>query len=299
MKVLNVCTDDWANFMYDNMKSLHAVGVNCHSAKLNPHVCNYKNESCVVKEQSILNIMYKYDVIQIFHSDVRFLNHATKLKKKIIVYHTGTVYRVGHEQLNLKFNPWVHRSVIALGELMGLGSAKETYMVGACETQNERKEIVHPFKVAHYPSNHEIKGTKDIIEIMSVFKHFDCSTERIDHKFQIDRMNQCDVYIELFSPTNNGKKYGSWGITALEAASLGKIVITQNLSKNVYEKHYGSCPFILLKEKNDLIKVITDLMTMGATQLNVLGDETKNWFEEKHSHMATGQYILKNIFNGL
>lgn len=293
MKVLNICRDDWANFAYDNAMALRSVGVDCSAYKLNPHVFKYGDEANVSSEANIVNKIKEADVVQIFHSDRSFLHHCKG--KRVIVYHTGTVYRQNHKMFNDIFNPVVDRSVIALGEFHNLGAKNEIYMVGAIdETKYEfiRQRGIHLF--AHYPSNEKVKGTEKILEMMSGYK-LAYSSDKVPVKEQYERMQACDIYIELFSPDQDGKKYGSWGITALEAAAMGKIVVTQNLSSKVYEDNYGECPLFLCETEDDFRKTIYKLANASETYIKYRRILSRQWIEKKHSYRASGNYILKKI----
>jgi len=303
MKVLNVCRDDWSNFMYDNMKSLKAVGVNCDAVKLSPHLFHYTEEAKVRNEKIIHSMIDQADVIQIFHSDTTFLGYCVSRFKKIIVYHTGSVYRDNPSWFNEKFNQHVNRSVIALGEFYESGAKNETYIVGAIPTDYEIKySSKHPYNFAHYPSNPKVKGTSRIINTMAFFDdhrllNFEWSTIILDYPEQVKRMQRCDVYVELLMGELNGKKYGSFGMTALEAAAMGKIVLTMNNSLEVYEKHYGKCPFLLHTDELSLATNIMKLMMSTPAFMNQLKKETRDWVVRNHSYEATGKYILKNILN--
>lgn len=297
MKVVNLCVDDWANFSYDNCQAMQSVGIDAYSYKLRPHVHNFKEQSEICSKSEMIKACQDADFIQIVHNNANLFREIyTGIKnKKINVVYTGTDYRVNHVNLNAIFNPYINKSAIALGEFAGLGAKNEVYMVGAVRTGYQRREIKKPYLVAHYPSNPEVKGTKLILETLKKFKHFKYSLDQVNANEQLTRLMECDIYVELLAPLNNGKKYGSWGITALEAAAMGKIVITQNLSKAVYEKHYGECPLILIENQNELLSKTLDLITMSEKEINLLSEQTMEWLENNHSYKATGEYMLKNI----
>lgn len=295
MKVLNISTDDYANFAHDNANALRSVGVECKDVKLNAHVFKYKNESRIIHSSNIDAYVKEADVVQIFHSDSRILNSIVKHKKRIIVYHTGSRYRANPELYNELFNPYVERSVIALCEFEGLGSKNETYLCGAIDFQSSRTKPTGRRKIiAHYPSNAEVKGTDTINKLIVacerrfIYKH---SEQLVSHSSQKRRMEECDIYIELLKPSIDGKEYGSWGITALEAASMGKVVVTQNLHNDVYERVYGRCPLILVKDEMDFVAKINELTALSAQRLNEIKDETKAWFIKNHTYKATGNRI--------
>lgn len=299
-RILNISSDDYANFSHDNAKALRSVGVNCVDVKTIPHIFKYPSESQIKTLDQIRELAKSFDIIQIFHSDLILLNKVVDLGKELFVYHTGSRYRERPERFNLSFNPFVKRSFIALGEFSGLGSKNETYIVGAVDFDSSLMipDPLAPYTVGHFPSSEEVKGTKEILDILETDVKNDFilnySSEKVIFEKQMRRLEDCDIYIELFKPSLNGKKYGSFGITALEAASLGKVVITQNLSADVYEKHYGKPEIFLVESREDLIYELDFLLSLNPEDLKLLQVESRRWILKKHSHEATGAR-LKNI----
>ena len=303
MKIVNICKSDWANFSYDNCMALQSVGIDCSSYAVTPHVFDYPSHATIIKTAQIYSVCSDADIIQIFHSDYSCLDIVKPLGKKLVVYHTGSGYRSESEKLNNLFNPFLDISFTALGELMNKGAKNEFYIVGAIDT-NEIVPIPIESNIpvfSHYPSKSNVKGTDTITHIMKeigkrnkfIFNYNEKDI-RLSLSEQRSKMQNCDIYIELLKPELNGNKYGSWGITALEAAAMGKIVVTQNLSNEVYEKHYGGCPLILVADEHDFIKKINWLLSLTKKEIRNLQEQTRTWVEEKHSYKATGEY-LKNI----
>jgi len=153
---------------------------------------------------------------------------------------------------------------------------------------------------AHYPSNAPTKGTEKIKEMMSRFDvRFLCDTTNVSHDDNMKRISECDVYIELFAPLQNGKPYGSFGVTAFEAAAMGKFVITNSLFHNIYVDAYGTygqCGLLISNTENSFIQTIEYLsqrITKEEFEHNKIF--TRNCIVEKHSYPATGNY-LKSIF---
>lgn len=304
VKIVNISKHDWANFSYDNAKALQAAGFDCEAYVCNDHGFSYQKCATKINLEDFATVCEKADIVHVMHSDMECYFIARKLNKKIFVYHTGSGYRANYVKYNEVFNPGVDISFIALGELMGLGANNEKYVVGAVDTlallpqHLSCRELVF----AHYPSKPEVKGTKEIITMMKALekKHdflffYDDSGAHTPHETQLRKMNDCDIYIELFKPELNGQKYGSWGISALEAAAMGKIVVTQNLSKEIYEKHYGECPFVLVENAEDFSEKVSALLSMSREAIRSLQERTRQWVEGNHSHAATGRYLKKII----
>lgn len=304
MKVVNISRTDWANFGYDNEKALESVGVTATSYCMIKHPFDYPACSLQLPRNLIIGAMRRADVVQIFHSCVSSLNmfKESRSNAKLIVYHAGTIYRNNPQMFNDLFNPVVIKSVVALGEFSRLGSKNEEYIVGAIDTGHIQPVYVESqyLRIAHFPSNAEVKGTDDIRRMIASLPDdrpftFDCSTDSVKYIDQLTRMQECDIYIELFKPILAGKKYGSWGITALEAACMGKIVVTQNLSADVYERNYGECPFILVRTEDEFIQKMRELLSMPYDQIRHLQERTREWVVRNHSYKATGERIVQKI----
>ena len=306
MRVLNLSTNDYANFAHDNAKALRAVGVDCVDLKTKAHQLGYTTQSKVSTPQEITKAIDQADLIQIFHSDLHLLSLVKDKSKRVVVYHTGTNYRDNSEKLNKAFNKHVETSIIALSEFSGLGAKNETYVVGAIDCDNAVFDcdvlgITEAVKIAHYPSNPEVKGTREIVKMMLSNRieydfDFTYSSNLLGHSEQSDRLSKCHVYIELFKPVLRGKTYGSWGITALEAAKLGKIVITQNLNKDVYFDSYGDCPLLLANTPKQFYDALNVVTTLNPIELKAMQKETFDWVTKNHSYIATGNKI-KSILN--
>jgi len=304
MKILNLCRDDWSNFMFDNAKALQSVGVNCVARKLNKHAFSYSEQCAIASHKEIVQEIKKADVVQLFHSDTTFLQDCVNMKKRVVVVHAGSVYRDNHVELNKAFNEHVSLSFIALGEFAGLGAKNEHYIVGAVDTDKLNCPVnqKRPYVFGHFPSNPVVKGTAKIVEIMDAIQHnsllceFRYSTDRTSYDVQLRRMNDIDIYIELFKRELDGKKYGSFGITALEAGAMAKIVVTMNLSNDVYFKTYGDTPFVLFEDEKTFAGSIMSIMFMSADAVNKLRRETRQHIVEKHGYLPSGNRIKKILY---
>lgn len=304
IKILNISTDDYSNFAHENAKALRSIGVNCEDVKMIPHPFNYESQSVILSQAEILKKIKEFDIIQVFHSDANILELVKLIdykKKKIIVYHTGSRYRSNPNYYNSMFNPVVDLSFTDQCEFIGLGAKNLHYIATAIDTskfENFGHEIKQPYKIGHFPSNAEVKGTIKIMEMLTKLSHefdFAYSLEIVSHKQQYKRMNSCDIYVELFKPELNGKPYGCFGVTAFEAAASGKIVVTQNINEGAYINAYGECPFIICNTEKIFIEKMNNLLSKDSLEISRMQTETYNWVKEKHSYKATGEYILSKI----
>lgn len=303
IKILNISHTDWANFQYDNMMALRSVGLNCDSVTVCQHPF-YENQSESHDLKNIKEMIRDYDVIQFFHDNVglyvQLVPYLTG--KRVFVYHTSSYYRANFKHVNnVMFEAEKH--VACMPEFVHL-HPKSIYMVGAIDTEKIKPMgFESVYKFAHFPSNPKVKGTETIF---SAFQELDLSsefcfhTDSVPHKSQLSRIDDCEVYIEMCTEKDNlGSVYGNFGITALEAAALGKIVITQCRDIDVYLNVYGSCPFDLINSKDKLKRTILSWSNYEADHLRGQQKSTREWVVKNHSYKATGDYFIKNVLNGL
>lgn len=303
MKILNISASDWSNFAFDNMMALRSIGLQCDSVVTTSHKF-YPVQSEKLHTSLILKKIKDYDIIQYFHDNpLLFTTLLPELKnKKIIAYHTSSEYRKNFNYINSLMNPYVYKSVNAMPEFMALGSKNPVYMVGAVDTE-KLKPIQRPDRAhcvfAHYPSNPEVKGTKKVLEIMAdIPTIFNSSTQLVTFEEQIKRMLTCDVYIEMLTEVDgNGMPYGNFGITALEAAALGKCVITQCNDIEIYNESYGFCGLNIANTANKLKRTIESLSNYSGDYLKGQQQITRDWVVKNHSYKATGEYFLRKVLS--
>lgn len=300
MRVLNVSEHDWANFAYDNTMSLRAVGVESHSLILEKHPFQYTDTSRIVTKSQMQIAIKSADVIQAFHSPKNLIPLLKGCGKPVIVYHTGTGYRQAPLAMHNLFKGIATSTVCALPELYLQAEklrANPVYIVGGIAIPN-KVSFATPARVriAHHPSNAKVKGTEVLRPLLNRYRA-QITTDRIPYARQLERLEKCDVYVEMMATSQGSAEYGSFGITALEAAARGKIVLTNCVKAGVYRSHYGEEPFIFC---NDLASLKHQLDLLYNTKpANVI--EFKRHLHERftqlHSHTATGKYILDNVLS--
>lgn len=308
MRVLNLSQNDWANYSHDNMLSLRSAGIDCIAAKEHPHKFNYPEQAQVLDNGGIKELIREADIVQIMHSNHKMLRLCKDVgHQNIVVYHTGTNYRDDPAFYNNLFNPIVKASIIALGEFNRKGAYNQKYCSVAVDTFNLKpgRKPGDLVRIGHFPSNSEVKGSAKVLGVVKArYKHkddfhFRMATDLVDRLEHLNRLRWCDVYIEMFAPKLRGKRYGSWGTTAVEAAALGKVVITNHSTKSFYEKEYNTqVPFITCETKKELYGAIDDVINMNKKELISLQKKHRSWTIENHSYRATGKR-LKKILNEL
>jgi hypothetical protein len=298
MRVLNLCSHDYANFSHDNANALRSVGVDCIDIKGFPHEFNYETESTIYGFDLLNEEFKKADVIQLMHSDLnlaRYISQNKRRSQKYCVWHTGTAYRQQPDRYNRLFNAMCDKVFIALGEFANMGAKNAQYLVGAIDTERIQADINGSKVIGHYPSNIDNKGTVMVGRLVRQCGYgLDLKTEKVSYKEQLKRYDNCGIYIEMFNLKQRLQPYGSWGITALEAACKGRVIIT-NQNNNEYSKVYGNTELLICNNEKEFKERLQGVMNIDIKEKQIA---TRKWVEENHSYKAAGER-LKNILHGL
>lgn len=307
--ILNISVTDYANFGHDNAESLRAAGYNVNDVALSPHTFDYPECSKVVTQEELDQLIKQYDIIQVFHSPLGLAERLKATKKPVVIYHTGTGYRQQPAPIHKAYDGWVKMHVCALPELYEAFKSRSlepcVYMVGGVAVHLQNYQNKTPFKVGHYPSNPDVKGTDRIAEVFQNLLLeglpliFDINTSRVGYADQIKRLKTCDIYVEMLAGMQGAKDYGSFGITALEAAAMGKIVITNCTHPEPYQKHYGAFPFIIANDAKELELALVELAELTPDELTELKISYQSLFFTMHTYKPTGKYIAENVLKGL
>jgi len=305
MKVINLCTDDWANYSHENARSLRSVGIDCEDYKRNAHIHHFTEQSKIITASEMKDIVSKLgaaDVVQIFFDDLAVFRHILPAvgNTRLIVVHAGTTYRENPEHFNAAFNPHVWKSVIALGEFEHSGAKDPVYVIGGVDTEKLQPSYISlnsedPVVIGHFPSKDYVKGSALINSVIRKLND-QCAGEftyihdaqTISHEDNLKRMQGCDIYIEALSLTNVGKPYGSWGITCMEAAALGKAVITHHLWGDLYGREYGEFGCIVANHEFELYRRLHQLINLERIDLVEVQERCRKWAEDKHSLQSIG-----------
>lgn len=288
--ILVASSADYANLGHSVGRSLRSIGIDCIDITLSKHPFDYGSESKLVTRDTFRTLSKEADHVLIMHScPILFdLNENPNFS----VYHTGTRYRESPTYFNELFQS---AKAVLTDHTEFMQSGKMEYVVSGIDASlYQPKEIGEKLIIGHYPSNPEVKGTNEIIEMLKPFRdkfEIRVGLNKVSHAEQIKRMQECDIYIELFKPMLNGKKYGCFGVTALEAAMMGKLVITQDLEHNTYLEAYGEHPFVTVKNQhqfNEALETSYKYHTQG------MSDWIHSEAKRLHSFEATGQR-LKNL----
>lgn len=293
MRVLNISSVDYANMSHNNAQALRSIGIDCDDWTMSVHAFQYTSQSQVVTAKHIMERFLEYDVIQLFHSCEKTYM-LIMAHPNIVVYHTGTRYRMNKRYYD---NLYMGRTIATdqceflLHDVSMLYVAPHTTLIQAQRPYRTK------LRIAHYPSNHLVKGTKTIQRLLEPFRdrfEIDINTNREPHEKNLYRIGLADIYIELFNPTQNGQPYGCFGVTAFEATAMGVMVVTNNVNRQAYEDVYGAHPFLTPNDEMAFIQAIESL-AVPREQFDAMREELHAGFRDKHSIQATGERIKQII----
>lgn len=296
MKVVFLSESDYSNFGFNMSTALRAAGVDSDSFTLSAHSFGYEWQSRIRTRAQMKEYCKDADCVFIVHSAPSLLECTWKHNRKFVI-HTGTRYRQNPDKLNAIFNSECERVFTDSPEFMSLGGRLITYI--ATSIDKTKYPIHHntgPFKFSHFPSSPEVKGTSKIREMMAKIPvNFDCDTSIVNHEQNLRRMSQCDCYIEMFATEQKGKVYGNAGVTAWEAAAMGKVVITNFLHQEVYINAYGIMPFQVANTELEFDMKVRNIAALGRSDLKDLSEYLRSIIVERHSMEATGKYLLQYL----
>jgi hypothetical protein len=293
MRVLNISSVDYANMSHNNAQALRSIGIDCDDWTMSVHAFQYTSQSQVVTAKHIMERFIEYDVIQLFHSCEKTYM-LIMAHPNIVVYHTGTRYRMNKRYYD---NLYMGRTIATDQCEFLLHDSSMLYVAPHTTLQPAQRPYRTKLRIAHYPSNHLIKGTKTIQSLLEPFKdrfEIDINTNREPHEKNLYRIGLADIYIELFNPTQNGQPYGCFGVTAFEATAMGVMVVTNNVNRQAYEDVYGAHPFLTPNDEMAFIQAIESL-AVPREQFDAMREDLHAGFRDKHSIQATGERIKQII----
>jgi hypothetical protein len=324
--------DDWANSGWRYFKCIQSLGIDILALKGSFHRMAYPEQipihPCMMNKSTSeypLNIpelgAYAKDakVIHYIASKV-ILPGIYLMEKKVVMQHGGSIYRTNHEKINDFCNNFASASIIQCPDLLGLGAKNEHWIYYPVDTDFIQPDFTTKDKliVGHFPSNPEIKGTSTIVKIIEKLeksplskrfeyignRHTDWSKEFIKEELvlwtdNLRRLAKCDIIIETCNDNIEGNVYGEWGNTAIEAAALGKIVITNSLAQDLYKKEYGGCALQIANTPKELEETLTKILSLSNAEIELLKAKSRHWVEDKHSIPATAQKLWDKVYKDL
>ena len=309
MKVLIVAKSDWANMAYKYQESLKEVGVDAKAVTLSVNFSCKPNHAEICKLNKIKVYAKSAEIIQFMHSE--YFDLGVK-NKRIFVFHGGTRYRIGPRVKNRIFNPVVEKSIIQTGDLLGLGAKDEVWVLACVDTKKIQpiyKRYSDKIIVGHFPSSPIVKNSEGINKVMKNLKkqfgnkfEYIYSPIKLNWNKNIERVSKCDIYIDACTPilkikkSPKGNKYGEWGVAAIEAAALGKVVISHMLSYKRYEQEFGKCEIKVANSLKEVRNNMIELLSMTDNEFLQVRKDTRLWVEKFHSYEFMGKRLKKEVY---
>ena len=331
LDVLMLTKNDWANTGWRFMRCLQLLELEVKFFKGKKHWAGYpkqapihpaitkrtggRNHSWSVPE--LKNLAESAHVIHYIASV--FINTGADLNKKhVVVQHGGSVFRKSSAKINKRFNHLVDASIIQCPDLLGLGAKNEHLIYYPVDTKlltpnyTQRKKRI---LIGHFPRSPGIKGTANIIKAIEIveadpnintIKYVGLRNPnqqaRMPWEKHLNRVRSCDVIIETCNLKQRNTKYGEWANTALEAAALGKLAISNTLSADIYEREYGNLGIHVANDVSALVAQITRLAKLDKEQLVAEKKKSRAWVVENHSLEANAirlwEKVYCNFFHG-
>ena len=301
-QVLFLATNDYANAGSLYSKALNSVGIQSTVVIEKGHKFGFPNQGTIVcdpkKRQKMID---NTDIVVFLHSVFTPGNYKDK---RLFVFHGGSRYRRRQVSINKLFNPIIEKSIIQTAEMLGKGAKNEVWLLPPVDTLLIKPDysMINPSMLmfAHFPDKPEYKGSAIINPIINQIMDDKKYTRKIGYKYNKKRViwdkniirikNSCDVYIEQIG------FMGNWSITALEAAALGKIVITNFESSALYKQEYGEHKILVANTTTKLKDIIQQLLDLDQDRIIELKKETRKWVEEYHSFEAVGKRMKEHVF---
>jgi hypothetical protein len=304
IKVVLLSHCDYANVGYHLAMALCEMGIEAKAYAESVHPFQYPQQAEICKDDRLQEIISGAQILQFMH---RYFNglYVDFAHQGIVVFHGANEYRRNSCRFNRRYNPVVDVTLIQTRDLFDLGAKNKVWFMPAIDTtylqpQFNANQIL---QIAHFPSSTRSKGTKDIVKAVRSLQpqqcrfNFNYSTSAVTWSKNIERIRQCDIYVDACLPFLRGKRYGEWGVAALEACALGKIVITHSQSAELYEKEWGvKWPLQIANssiEIKDRIKFILDLSDAERQKLR---QQSRCWIEQYHSYRPTALRWIEKVY---
>ncbi len=334
LDVLCLTTNDWCNSMFRYARCLKYLGLNVMAYKGNTHSFKYPEQAAI--HTGIINARRKGDIPeQLFVPELRqrakeaevihffastFIDCGVDItKKKVVVQHGGTMYRMPPKECNDFFNPFATATIIQYPTLLNLGAKNEHLVYYPVDTDElkpnqEPSKEPHCIRVGHFPSSKEVKGTEKIVRVIEKFEQDPEFKDRFeyvgvrpgDHPGDLvswynnlKRIESCDIIIETCQAEYAGKPFGEWGNTALEAAALGKIVVTNTQNKELYEKEYGPLGLYIANDEVELENMLATILMYDANEIFRKKMASRGWVAANHSIPATAKRLWDTVYKDL
>ena len=301
--ILFIARADWVAVGFSFAKALRSIGVEAMAIAVeNRPLIESDKQAKVVSFKEACELCKSAEWIVFMHSQFPWKRELLPYiaDKKIAVFHGGSSYRQAVKAENDNWNPIVDLTLIQMPSMMGLGAKNEYWMIPPIDINNiqpvYRTEISNILRVGHFPTSAKLKGTAIIEKSVNMairnnvpLEYF--SGRMIEWCENLKRMAYCDIIVSQILQSFGGHTMGEWGITALEAAALGKIVLSTFNSSEKYSREYGSYELIRVDDDSMLLHELQLIAKWEHSVIREKQQKTRAWVEKQHSMEATGQRL--------
>jgi len=289
---------------------------------LSEPMCRWEH-GFIIHAPQLKSLVEKAKVVY-FHASMFIDTGADLSDKFIVVNHQGSTYRKHSQVVNQLFNSIADKTIV-YADLMNMGCTNEVLFYRPVET-NLLRPVYEPqgekLIIGHFPSTPANKGTENILQVIkklksdpttrdkfeyvgisevipwtSTARHGDPKKYWVPWKDQINRYRQCDIIIESLLLELHGRKFGEWGNTAIEASSLGKIVITNSLTAEVYKEEFGvDSELNIANSKKDLEDTLRKIFALSSEELQEKKQRTREWIKKNHNIAAAADQLWEKVY---
>lgn len=317
-RVMLCAKKDWANLGRLLEDSLRSCGVDADMYITKRSKLVYEREGKLVSYQKMLCAAEDYDIVQFMHSgrDIVFVPKDFTIRKKlrnrmkrwrndklIVMFHGGSFWRKHHDKINDSgINKFIDGTIIQSVDLLNLGAKNEKWVMAPTDVDKltPRFSRADPNKIVfgHYPTIPYKKNSALIVKVMSEMEkkypncEFQHSFDVVPYKRNMRRIKQCDVYIEQQAYTIQGKTHGEIGLSAQEAAALGKIVVASFRSEKEYADEYGDHAVVVSNSEEEFRSSIERILLMTPEEILRRKKQSREWIVGKHSFRAIGKRMI-------
>jgi len=201
--------------------------------------------------------------------------------------------------MNAIFNPIVDISFCG-GDVLGMGAKNEVWIQPVIDiskmSPKYKVDFNEKYIIGHYPSGE--KGTNTIVSAINKIKKdnfiFKCDKNRVTWEQNLNRVSECDIYIEALQSHQNGIPLFIYGISAVESCALGKVTCARFPIIDKFEKIFGKCGLIHTNDEQELTQKLTNILSLPKEKFHELQIESRKWTENLYSYQSIGN-LLKNI----
>ncbi len=338
LDILILAYYDWSNAGWNMLQCFKSLGFNVMAYKGAVHHFNYPFQIPIHSDIARSKPICKHPIITkapklrmlmehakvIYFIAETYIDAGVDLKsKKVVVNYGGSTYRLKPEPCNAVFNRIADASIMLFPTLLNKGAKNEYYIPFSVDTeflQPNYKKRSGKLIIGHFPSSPESKGTEVITKVINklkktMSKKFEyiglsaCiengtyivsqSMRETDWCVHLKNVNKCDIIIETVKPELMGLPFGEWGNAAVEAAAMGKIVVTNSIYQDIYKREYGDSELCIANDAEQLEQQLIKLLNMPYYEIVEKQKATRKWVVEKHSFPAIAKQLWEKVFKDL